>query len=490
MNNWSQILVSLFLCICCSQTMAASIEELLQQEKLFVTATLKNKQPIIAKQAVTILIEYQTDRWFASGNSIEDFEMSGIVKLSLDSQATNSSVRKNGQTYASQIREITLFPMEAGIYELPPIIVNVAVNSEQGVVKGQVTTKPIEFEVILPEALNGIDEYVVSDNFELQVSGEFEQDKVYKIGEAVTQRYQFKAAGVPAMMLPKAKTISLTGLGVYRNKPVLNDENNRNILTGFRTEQVNFIFEEKGQYTVPEQVFYWWNLSTNRLETQVIKAQSWSVSEEVVAGHRSQIKSLKHTLMDVNLMTLVTGFFLALIVLSILYWLYVRRHWLQRAYQRITKLGYRQRKALFLTAVTEQNFTLACEMLYQIVNSHTDFRQQSVKSAPLSVTLAAISNAKNLDKLASCTADKEANVVLRAHFRQYNNEHALQTVEKLLANGFARSSQVSSVQERRPPHKQHTISISDAKHLLSLIDNHNKLKLSAKPSAPININPC
>ncbi|WP_189637809.1 BatD family protein [Thalassotalea sp. HSM 43] len=472
--------------------MATSIDELLQQEKLFVTATLKNEQPIIAKQAVTILIEYQTDRWFAGGNSIEDFEMSGIVKLSLDSQATNSSVRKNGQTYASQIREITLYPMQAGIYELPPIIVNVAVNSEQGVVKGQVTTKPIEFEVMLPKALNGIDEYVVSENFELQVSGEFEQDKAYKIGEAVTQRYQFKAAGVPAMMLPKIKTISIPGVGLYRNKPVLKDEDNRNILTGYRTEQVNFIFEEKGQYTIPEQVFYWWNLTTNRLETQVIEAQSWSVSSEVVAGHKPQTKSLKQSLMDVDLITLVTRFLLALFVLSVLYWLYLRLHWLQSSYQRITQLGYRLRKAKFLTAVTEKKYTLACETLYQIVNRLTESRQQTVNSAPI----AAISRVSNQDEMASDATDIEANLVLRAHFRQYHDEHALQTVDALLANGFAQPieeypGQEPSYQERLGQERQkpHTISISAAKRLLALIDRHKKRRASAKPSAPINVNP-
>ena len=266
---------------------ATTAEQLIAEQQLAVRVKVENKEPIVAKQPVVISVELLTQRWFGSGNRIHDFEMAQIVKRPLNEQPINGFSTYLGKKWTSQIRQITLYPMEAGIYEIPPLKVDVAVNTTEGDIKGTIETDAITLNVTLPQELLAVDEYVVTDQFSVNVKGSFDQENPYKIGEAVTLNYALSASGVPAMMLPQVPEIHMDGVGIYRKKPNLFEKSNRGELSAHREEEINFIFEKQGSYQIPEIRLYWWNSQSQSIEEEILPAQSWVVSGEVLVSERS-----------------------------------------------------------------------------------------------------------------------------------------------------------------------------------------------------------
>ena len=153
-----------------TQANAKSVQDLMAEHKLTVDVRLKTPGDIIAKQAVVISVRVLTERWFAKGTRLKTVDIANAVVLPASELAINGSKRINGTTWASQIREFTLYPMSAGEYKLPPIAVFVSINSGlDGTVAGEVFTKPLSFNVTLPETLATLENYVVSDDVKLDI---------------------------------------------------------------------------------------------------------------------------------------------------------------------------------------------------------------------------------------------------------------------------------------------------------------------------------
>ena len=355
------------------QPIETSIDELIASKKLSIELSIQPAENIIAKQAVTIAIEILTDRWFAKGTRIESFDLEETVILPMSELAINGTKQINGATWVSQIREITLYPMKPGIYELPAIEVAVSINAESGTVSGVAYTKATEFEVVIPEALADVPDYIVSSHFSLDVEGTFDQEPPYKIGSAVTQVVTFSSENVPGMMLPVLPLPELSGVSIYKKPSKIDDQSNRGILTGTKIESFSYIFEQKGEYHLPEQAFYWWNSTTKELEIVVIPERSWLVSGELSKQSLSA-KGDKLSLIRGSALLLVL---LVIVILYIVYRLYLYKTQLIRFYEKITHKQYRQQSKCFMGAVKNEQFKQACQYLYVIVASKNNCKQQN-----------------------------------------------------------------------------------------------------------------
>lgn len=262
--------------------------------------------------------------------------------------------------------------MKPGIYQLPAIEVAVSVNTESGIVSGVAYTKTTEFEVVLPEVLENIPDYIVTSNFSLDVEGAFDQEQAYKIGSAVTQAVTFRAENVPGMMLPVLSPPELPGVSIYQKPAKIEDQSNRGSLTGVKMQSFSYIFEKKGEYLLPEQSFYWWNNITKELEKVIIPERSWVVSGEVSMQSLST-KENKLSLISGTTLTLVL---VVIVVLYIVFRFYSYKTQFVRFYEKITRKQYRQHSKYFISAVKNQQFELACQQLYLIVGSRNNSESQ------------------------------------------------------------------------------------------------------------------
>ena len=328
---------------------AQNIDDLVHQGKLSINLQVNQKEKQIVGQALVIAIEISTDRWFSTGSKIQHFTLPDVVMQANNTFTINGSKRIKGQTWATQTHEITLYPTAYGDYQVPPINVDISVNTEHdGIVSGILTTQATTFNTVLPEALKDIDDFIVSPEVKLSIDGQFDQDKDYAVGEALTQTITITAIDTPAMMITPINLVvnnltssnelakdtealdnlpDLSGLSIYHKPAHIFDKSNRGTLLGTRVESFTYIFEKPGSYTIDEQVIYWWNSQSSTLERLLIPASTWTVSGGLSqVGSSTLLTRFNFTHSTIILITIT------LLLLSFCYLGFIKRHYLSAWY--------------------------------------------------------------------------------------------------------------------------------------------------------------
>ncbi|KGJ89643.1 BatD family protein [Colwellia psychrerythraea] len=371
MNN---ALFSLFICFCLLSPTAFSeqtIDNLINQDKLTISLTVNESEQQIVGQALVVSIEVATNRWFATGTRVQSFTLTDVVMQTNNITTINGSKRVKGQSWATQTHEITLYPTLAGSYLLPEIKVDVSVNTENdGIISGVLMTQEAGFTINLPEALIGIDNFIVSPEVSLSIDGQFDSDNPYSIGEAITQTITITASNTPAMMIPEVNLTNISkanekiteGISIYHKPAKVFDKSNRGTLSGSRVESFTYIFEKPGDYVLAEQILYWWNSQTNTLETLQIPASSWRVSDKGFINQHSFTNGLRGLDFTLTTLLIIALFFVAL---ALLYVIFIKRKQLVTLYKKISQQEQRQLRQQFLSNIARKEYLLATQTLYQ-----------------------------------------------------------------------------------------------------------------------------
>ncbi|MGL1957173.1 MAG: hypothetical protein OCD00_07655 [Colwellia sp.] len=475
MNNTFSLIKRLctfiLLMLIISPSLAVSVADLVANNALTVKARLSHHEIITARTPITISVEVATNRWFAKGTRIVDFTLAQTIVLPFNELAINGTKKIKGTTWATQIREITLYPMKTGVYHIPAITISVSVNTEKnGIVSGIISTKSLEFEVSKPDELTGITDYIVSSEMRLTEQSDFDPDKNYQIGEALTQTIIFTAQNVPGMMLPVLPKPSITGISVYHKQGEISDKSSRGVIKGSRTESFTYIFEQVGNYSLAEQKFYWWNSASSQLEVLVIPKKSWIVvaaknkAQRLLNNKNGKLISFT-TVFNVVKLTLIIA-----LVLFLFIFLLKHRKTLYQLYSNVSHQQYRKAKKQYLTAINIKDYPSACHYLYVMLLLLPDNKTKKNTTPPPSNT-----NSNNSSNTSSKTIIKS----LR-HFYIGNIEQS-NVIERLLAAGF----------NHKENNEEKSIAIADAKKLL-IIKNTlkiNKTELAGKKSQGVILNP-
>jgi len=352
-----------------------NIENLILNNKLVIDLRVSKQKDIIVQEQVVLSIDVATDRWFAKGITIKEFNIAEMVILPLTGQAINGTKRVNYQTWATQTREIIAYPTKSGIYSIPPIAVEISVNTENGIVSGTAYTPSIELNVGIPETLIDKQNYIVSNQVNVEVTyenftdtidteetGNIE-DRIYQIGSAVTQNITITAENVPAMMHPQLIQPSIPGISIYRKPSHITDKNIRGVMSGTVVESFSFIFEKAGVYELPERIILWFNTTTMVLEEIIIPRQKWQVSNTVLQNKpNSSMFNLTNLTSSTILKILVCLVFVMFVLL-----LFIKRETLVGFYNRVTQQEKRLQSKRYLCAIQEGDYKCACQCLYNLV---------------------------------------------------------------------------------------------------------------------------
>ncbi|MDX2321183.1 MAG: hypothetical protein QNK26_11380 [Moritella sp.] len=343
---------------------AKSVEDLIANNELSITIKIVASDNIVAKQAVTLVIDVATNRWFAKGTRIHDVELAESVILPFNELAINGTQRINGTTWAVQTREIVIYPMQVGIYEVGPILVDVSINTESdGIVSGTIQTKAIEFETSKPAALKDIEQYIVTPALSIAIDGVFDINNEYQIGDAITETVTLTVKDAPAMMIVPLAQTQLTGISIYQKPVKVADKNIRGTITGKREESVTYIFEQAGDYQLPQQTLYWWDPEAGQLKSETIPARTWTVVGNVVS---TQHLPGNTSFWPLNINVMVN--LLMVLFLCFMVWQsYKHKKWLVNVYEKISHKKSRNCKKSFLEAIDNQQWQIACQQLYLFI---------------------------------------------------------------------------------------------------------------------------
>lgn len=409
---------------------ATTLNELLAKKQVNVTIRLQNEAIIVAKQAVVIEIETSTPYWFATGSKVDNPKIANAIILPGEQLAINSTKKINGITWVSQIREVTLYPIEQGKYQIPPIGVFISINTpSSGIIEGQLFTPSISFNAQMPDELERLSNYIVTADFQINSKDDFVNNQTYQVGDAVSQTIVFLADSVPAMMLAGYDKPKLDGISIYRKPVQLQDKISRGVRTGIRTETITYIFEQAGEYTIPAQSYYWWNPATNILEQTKIASKHWLVTKATTQEKQQSEESIwpKTRLYSVIFIGIV-------FLLGLLFFLYLHNAIKFNTTKKSQKnKQYKSYSKAYLKAIKQKKYQDACSYLYKIYDINTNQSH-----------------------------------TLRHYFNQHSNKNKQKLLEQLLQLAYQSSD------------NDINFTVSDAKLLLAN-KNHNIAKLTKDP---------
>ena len=159
----------LLLCLLVAPVMATTVEELHDAGRLQVRSWLEPPQDIVPGQQLKLNIEIATDRWFAGGTRLQIPEVPGLVILQSESFASNSSERRNGQSWVIQRWALELYPQREGRFDIPPISARIKVNDEgMTAVQGDIASPALEFRAATPESLARASHWVAAPQYSVQ----------------------------------------------------------------------------------------------------------------------------------------------------------------------------------------------------------------------------------------------------------------------------------------------------------------------------------
>ncbi|GIU53226.1 hypothetical protein TUM4249_28670 [Shewanella sp. KT0246] len=367
---------------------SATVESLIDTNQLTLDIRMKTTGPFIVKQPIVIQVEVATPRWFAKGIQVTPPAFNDIVFLPITGSAITGTKKVNGASWSYLIREITLYPMHLGAFELPAFQVFVSVNTENdGVVEGVINTAGFEFTALMPKGITELgysndlslieEKLIVSSKVDISVSqtvGNEPLDKIdlkrsFKVGDAVTQTINISAKDVPAMMLPVLEHYQVEGLSIYQQPTQLNDRTNRGALTGTAKQTSSYIFETSGVFNIPKQIIYWYNTDKDNVIELVVPAMSWSVGGAAKNNNKDRSAPLLPNEITIGLIAIGLLSIFLLLKLGVFQTASIKKYYLSLTQNEVRQLKLQLRKQYH-----SGDYTSVCLLLYRYFQLKTDYK--------------------------------------------------------------------------------------------------------------------
>lgn len=239
------------------------------------------KQPALVNQQIRFEMEILAPNYFTSAPPFPNIQIPGAIVTMPDESGQNAVEQIGGQTYAGITKTYVFAAQQAGDYVLPPLVVKFTYGGEEGKpMHGQVTLPPTKISAKLPAgaqaamAASSTPGTAAQPVAKVTISQHFDHtgaDKALiqlKAGDALVRTLDTYAELTQAMMIPPPKIDAPNGVRVFSADPKLNDvtKDRVGLVGGQRTDQVTYVFEKPGHYTLPSVDMAWFNVATNKSE--------------------------------------------------------------------------------------------------------------------------------------------------------------------------------------------------------------------------------
>ncbi len=357
---------------------AQTLEELIGSDKLRIKSWIEPSENIIARQQINLYIEIATDKWFSGGTRIGRIEMDDAIVLQREQFAVNSTRSDGGKSRTVQLWTLVIYPQRGGTFEIPAIPLHLALAGEsQHSVIGKMNTDPLNFTARIPDALQDKTNWVATTRFEVKESFNKSLEDL-KPGDALIRTINMSASDLPAMMLPEFKSGNFPGIAIYQKPPDVTDRVNRGDYLATRTEVMTYVFEHSGDYQLPAQTFYWWDLRSQRVESIVLPRHTLKIgiSSAADSNGSDSLATGQKEVINLTLLLKYTG--IAFIILLAI-WIFARKLNRTSVHNRLLHSSLPTEKALrrqFEEACAQNNPDRAISLLYKWLDNYGGDRFQ------------------------------------------------------------------------------------------------------------------
>jgi hypothetical protein len=231
-------------------------------------------------QRVVLRIDVLGEDGWAQIGRFGDMDLPGAYLIRGDSQGTRLQETIDGVSYTGQRYEISVYPQTAGVIEVPPLPVEVAIKTwgaDASQTVQQQQAPAVTIRARLPPGAEDISGLISTSRLtaEQQWTPSIEAPSV---GDALQRTVILEADDVSGMAFTPLEYADLPGVGVYPAGPEVADIAGRGSLSGLRTETVTYVFERAGAVEIPKIQLTWWNVSTEQLETIILPGRELQIA--------------------------------------------------------------------------------------------------------------------------------------------------------------------------------------------------------------------
>jgi hypothetical protein len=277
----------LFFLVWPSHAVASALDKLIADEQLsirtFFNADDGGDEDLVQGGKATLTVEVATPRWFAGGTRIGPLDVQNVLVGPPSDFATNFSRRQKGVNWTVQHWSRDIFPLKSGAFVIPPINVDVKLpDGSGGTIKGRFITAPLKGDVVTPPEMVRIDQWVNATNFSIEQTVEGPRAEL-DVGDVIEITTTSRALGIPAMLHPTPSLTSIDGLAIYADAPMLEDRNNRGIMTSKRRDKFTLVVEKAGRYFIPSRDIHWWDATADTAHIETLAS-----IEILTVGNKTQ----------------------------------------------------------------------------------------------------------------------------------------------------------------------------------------------------------
>lgn len=262
--------------------------------KIFLEASIDKKQGWVQSQFIyTVRLLRTVSIANASLTEPVTSDSDAIIEqISEDNYQTT----RNGISYEVFQRRYAIFPQKSGQLKINPLTFEGRVNASQprtifdqfrmsGQLK-RLRSNPLEVTVKAAPSSVNLQDWLPAEN--LQLTEEWSDDiQNINTGDPVTRTITITAEGLTAVQLPELSFAEIDGIKQYPDKPVTQNEQTANGITGIKQFKVALIPGNAGTYTLPAVKLQWWNTKTNRMETASIAQQTITATGNAVSTSKA-----------------------------------------------------------------------------------------------------------------------------------------------------------------------------------------------------------
>jgi len=196
------------------------------------------------------------------------------LRVRLPERATTpTSKRIEGEEWSGVSRRYLVAPLSPGKFSLPGGTVEITYANPENTaqpVAARFFLAPTEIEGIVPEGAEGLSPFIAARS--LKLTQEIPETTLdLSAGDSLRRTVTASITGASPMILPQLMVApKINGFAAYADAPVLQEQEDRGVLSGSRQEVLTLMVQSNGSGELPPVALSWYNIDTKRIETAAL----------------------------------------------------------------------------------------------------------------------------------------------------------------------------------------------------------------------------
>lgn len=256
-----------------------------------VRVQVLGKQPVLVGQQVEVEVTVSAPNFFLSAPPFPALVVPGAIVTMPNERGVHGVDTVDGQTLASIQKTYVFTAQQAGDFDLPPVKIEFSYQGDDNKPQQASLTLPAtRISAQLPAGASAAAAgSPVMPATRLSIRQSLDRDpEQLGAGDALVRTVQIQAPNAPAMLIPPPHFEAPSGVRMYQADPVLRDADGQgdSFAGGVRIEQVSYVFEKAGRYTLPAVEIQWLDPQTQKPVTVQAPAVKVQVKAGADAGER------------------------------------------------------------------------------------------------------------------------------------------------------------------------------------------------------------